>query len=229
MKTRRLLLVLSFLMILPLFAGCGKKKSHVAVVNGAPVSVEEFNLRFEYYLRSKYYQQPELIPQARNSMEERKTVLKDMVNEKLILLEAKKMKIDKRDDVQNLIKLYTQQIILNAYIEQNLASEIQVGDEEVKDFYNKNREKFRTVDPEYAIRSIKYQLMMQKYDKKITEVLDKLKGYYRVDYNESAIRPIYNETNVLKSLQKNMPAMPGGAAPPPALIKKSPEEGQSGQ
>jgi hypothetical protein len=223
MRKSSYFILLSMVISLAVMASCGKKTQNVAVVAGQPVTLEEFNLRFDYYLRSKYYQQPELIPQARNSMEERKAVLKDMINEKLILMEAKKMKLDQREDVKNLLKLYTQQIVLNAYIEQFMANDIQVSDEEVKDFYGKNREKFKMVDPDNAARSIKYQLMMQRYEKKITEILDKLKGFYRVEYNESAIRPIYNETNVSRNLKNMMPGMPGGATPPPAMLNKGSE------
>ncbi|MDD5065604.1 MAG: SurA N-terminal domain-containing protein [bacterium] len=225
MRNSRYFILLFFVAALLFSGACGKKKQYVAVVEGDSISLDEFNLRFEYYLKSKYFQQPELIPQARNSMEERKLVLKDMINEKLILKEAKKMNIDKKDEVKNLIKLYTQQIILNAYIEQYLANDIQVSDLEMNEFYAKNQDKFRNVDPEYAKRSIKYQLMMQKYDKKITEILDKLRNLYRVEEDESVIRPIYNETNVLKNLQKGMPQLPGTPAPG-GMLNKNPQSAQ---
>lgn len=209
MKKLHYLAILVILLSLTMGINCGKKSQIVAEVEGDKITLDEFNLRFEYYLKSKYYQQPEIIPQARNSMEERKLVLRDMINEKIILKEAQKLKLDKRDDVKNLIKLYTQQIVLNAYIEQYLANDINVTDVEITDFYNKNRDKFRNVDPEYAKRSIRYQLMMQKYDVKITEVLDKLKNLYRINENEAAIRPLYSDTNAMPSVpQQGLPRMP---------------------
>ncbi len=209
MKKLHYLAILVILLSLMMGFSCGKKSQIVAEVEGDKITVDEFNLRFEYYLKSKYYQQPEIIPQARNSMEERKLVLRDMINEKIILKEAQKLKLDKRDDVKNLIKLYTQQIVLNAYIEQYLANDINVTDVEITDFYNKNRDKFRNVDPEYAKRSIRYQLMMQKYDVKITEVLDKLKNLYRINENEAAIRPLYSDTNAMQSVpQQGLPRLP---------------------
>lgn len=202
-------------------SSCSSKKDWVAKIEGEKITVEDFNIRFEYYLKSKYMQiqRPDLIPMARNSMEERKAALKDMINERLILKEARKMKLHKREEVKNLLKLYTQQIILNAYIEEYLAGDIKVGEAEINEFYNKNRSDFRGMDPEMAQRRIRYQLMMQKYDKKIAEVLNGLKNKYRIDENEEAIRPIVSETNVMGG-----GAMPGGGMTmpkmPQATIKK---------
>ncbi|MBU1077545.1 MAG: SurA N-terminal domain-containing protein [Spirochaetes bacterium] len=211
--------VFIFTLVLVLFIGvysCSNNKNWVAKIEGEKISLEEFNTRFEYYLKSKYMQaqRPDLIPQARNSMEERKAALKDMINERLILKEARKLKLHKREEVQSLMKLYTQQIILNAYIEEYLAGDIQVEEEEIMEFYNKNRNDFRNMDPDMAKRRIKYQLMMQKYDRKIMEVLAQLKNKYRIDENESAIRPIVSEKSVMDGTGQmpgkgmNMPQMP---------------------
>lgn len=204
---------------------CSKKKAWVAKIEGETITIDDFNVRFEYYLKSKYTQQPELIPRARNSMEERKAALKDMINEKLILKEAKKMKIHEKDEVKDLIKLYTHQIVLNAYIEQHLAGDIKVGEEEVSAYYNENKAEFRNVDPDFAQRKIRYILMMKKYDMKIMEILDSLKNKYRIEENESAIRPIISETNILQEqgdIGKGlpMPQIPGAAIKIP--VKKEP-------
>lgn len=222
MKMLKNIFILSFVIIFLMVANtCSKKKGWVAKIEGEKITLDEFNTRFEYYLKSKYMQaqRPDLIPQARNSMEERKAALKDMINEKLILKEAKKMKLHKREEVQNLIKLYTQQIVLNAYIEEYLAGDINVAEQEITDFYNKNRSDFRNMDPDFAKRKIRYQLMMQKYDKKIMEILAKLKNKYRIDENESAIRPIVSESNVMGTQR-----LPGKTLPmprmPQANIKK---------
>ncbi len=198
MKIWRSLLAMSMLFFLLIgMVNCSKKKGWVAKIEGDTITLDDFNVRFEYYLKSKYVQQPELIPRARNSMEERKAALKDMINEKLILKEAKKMKTHEKEEVKDLIKLYTQQIILNAYIEENLAGDIQVAEEEIDAHYDENKAEFRNMDPDFARRRIKTLLMMKKYDAKIMEILDSLKNKYRIEENESAIRPIISETNIL--------------------------------
>lgn len=213
------LMMIIILFSITLFISCSNSNNWVAKVDGDKITVSDFNVRFDYYLKSKYFQNPELIPQARNNMDERKAALKDMVNEKLILLEAKKLKIDKSPDVQNLIKLYTQQIILNNYIEKYLASDLNVSDEEMMAFYNQHKADFRNVDPDLAKRKIKYQLMMVKYDKKISEVIDKLKDKYRIEESENGIRPIYNESSVSKNPQEmmQMPNMPRTTSPSPQM------------
>ncbi len=190
-----------------------KKKIVVANVNGDKITLDEFNTRFEYYLKTKYAQNPELIPKARNSFEERKAVLRDMINERLIYDEAKKMKIDQEPEVKNLIKLYTRQIIINAYIDKYLSKDINVSDAEINEFYNKNKKYFKNADPDLARKQIKYQLTLKKYDAKIAELLDKLKNKYKIDENDDAIRPILSspaigETNKNSegtSLLKNTP------------------------
>ena len=58
-----------------------EKGSWVAKIEGEPISLKDFNVRFEYYLKSKYFKQPDMIQEARNSMEERNTALKDIIQE----------------------------------------------------------------------------------------------------------------------------------------------------
>ncbi|MBN1898695.1 MAG: SurA N-terminal domain-containing protein [Spirochaetes bacterium] len=190
MKTQKIILFILLGVIVLFFTTCGGGKNVVARIEGNKITLDDFNVRFEYYLKSKYIQAPEYIPTARADMEERMSCLKDMVNENLILLEAKKMKLDKRDDVKGLIKLYTQQIVINAYIEEYLADDIKVEDSEISDFYQKNRSQFRGMDPEMAKRRIRFEIMRQKYDKKISQILDKLRGKYQIEQNENIIRPI---------------------------------------
>ncbi len=187
---KSLLLVILFVFAVSTLTMCGKKEIIVANVAGEKITLSDFNTRFEYYLQAKYAQQPDLIPQARNSLEERKAVLRDMINEKLILKEAKKLKIDKQEDVKNMIKLSTQQIILKAYIDKFLSKDIKVSEAEIDDFYNKNKKYFKNADPEMARKQIKYQLTLKQYDKKIAELIDKLKNKYTITENDDAIRPI---------------------------------------
>ena len=230
MKIWKSLLIMSILFFLFIgLVNCSKKNKWVAKIEGDTITIDDFNVRFEYYLKSKYVQQPELIPMARNSMEERKAALKDMINEKLILIEAKKMKFHEKEEVKDMIKLYTQQIILNAYIEQNLAGDIEVGEEEINDYYNANKAEFRNVDPNFARRRIRSLLMMKKYDVKIIEILDGLKNKYRIEENESVIRPIISETNVLpeqSNLEKSIPLLQTPEAKIKAPEKEQPKKEQ---
>lgn len=174
---------------------CSKKKAWVAKIENEPITVEDFNVRFEYYLKSKYFQQPDLLPRARNSMEERKSALKDMINERVILIEAKKLKIDNKQEVKDMVKLYTQQIILNAYIEQHLAGSIKVNEKDIDEYYNKYRAKFKDMDPDKAKFLINRELSMQQYEIKLKDILDKLRDKYVILENENAIRPIISETS----------------------------------
>ncbi len=216
MKHLRIFMFIIFAAVILFSLYCGKKKIWVAKIDGEPISLDEFNVRFEYYLKSKYIQNPEYIPKARTDMEERRACLKDMINEKLILAEAKKLKLHKREDVKNLIKLYTQQIIINAYIEEYLSDDIKVNEKEISEYYEKNKAEFRGVDPELAKRKIQYQLTLQKYDRKISEILEKLRGKYRIEENENAIRPIM-AGNIGTSQEENLP---------PATIKKKEEKNE---
>ena len=218
MKLLRPVLLITILIVL--FIGmnsCSDEKSWVAKIDGKTITIEDFNVRFEYYLKSKYFQQPDRIPIARNSMEERKTALRDMIHERLILEEAKKIKIHEKDEIKDMIKLYTQQIILNAYIEQNLAGSINVDEKAIDEYYKANRNKFRHIsDPEQVKRLIKRELSMRQYEEKLKEIIDKLKNKYRIVENENLIRPIVG-TNVL---QGRGDEDTGAGAPVPATPKR---------
>ena len=177
---------------------CNKKSNYVAMIEDEPITLEEYNVRLEYYLKSKYIERPDLIHKARNNMEERKAALRDIINERIILKEAKKLKVHEKQEVKDMMKLYTQQIILNNYLEELLAGEIKVSEEDIDEFYSKNRGKFIGMDPDKIRFLINRELSLRQYEIKLKEILDKLKQKYRIEENESAIRPIVSETNILQ-------------------------------
>ncbi len=225
MKLLRFVLLITMLIVL--FIGmnsCSDEKSWVAKIDGKTITIEDFNVRFEYYLKSKYFQQPDMIPMARNNMEERKTALRDMIHERLILEEAKKIKIHEKDEIKDMIKLYTQQIILNAYIEQNLAGSINVDEKAIDEYHKKFRNKFRHIsDPDQVKRLIERELKMQQYEVKLKEIIDKLKNKYRIVENENVIRPIIG-TNVLQGQGDEGAGMPVPATPKIPGVKVKPPE-----
>ena len=199
--------------------GSPGSKTWVAKIEGEVITLDDFNVRFEYYLKSKYMQQPDMIPRARNSMEERKLAMRDMINERLILQEARKLKVHEKDEVKDMIRLYQQQIVLNSYIEQNLAGDIKVAEADIDAYYGKNRKKFRGMDPDKVRFLIRRELSMKQYEIKLKEILDTLKNKYRIKENESAIRPIMGELNIPQpqvggtGMPVPRPKLPGTPAP----------------
>jgi len=204
MKTQKIILLLIFFSLsLFLFQSCSKKEQWVAKVEGEKISLDDFNFRFDMYLKNAYADAPDLIPLKKNSMEEREAFLKELVNEILLLKEAKKMGIPKQEDVKRLIRLTKQQIIIQAYVSQlNLLNDIRVSEEDVDKYYKENKEYFKGRDPEYVRMYIYRRLVLAQQKQKLDNIVDKLKNKYRIQVNEDAIRPIMSESNILNNQQR---------------------------
>ncbi len=175
-----LLLVVAFL-----FLQCGNK-NWVAKVDGDRISLDEFNKRYEMYMQMRM-QQPQLKPLT---VEEERMVkrelLKNMIGEHLIYKELKKEKYEKSKEVQDLF----QQFIIQRYLEEKFAMDINVSSLEVEGYYNKNKQMFAGMDPEMAQQRIEYQLKLQKFQERTAETIDRLYSKAKVIQNDSAITPI---------------------------------------
>lgn len=161
-------------------------KKWVAKIDGSRISLEDFNTRYDYYLKSKFMD-PKEIEANRINPEEKSQCLRDMINEQLIINEARKQKLHTKDEVKQLMKMYTQQIVLQYYIDQNIGHRLNVSDPEIDNYYREKRAEFANLDPEMARNKIRYMLMLRKMDEELSVVLAKLNEKAKILRNESLI------------------------------------------
>ncbi|MCM0080977.1 peptidylprolyl isomerase [Geomonas sp. Red32] len=120
-------------------AGETKKESSGAViaeVNGEKITDQDF------------YREQENLPPYLKPMTEtpegRKEMLDTMVVRDLIIQQAKKDGIDKSEAVAAKLEDLKKRVIVEAYLKKKVEESASLSDTELKDFYNKNIDKFKT-------------------------------------------------------------------------------------
>jgi peptidyl-prolyl cis-trans isomerase C len=113
-----------------------KKGVVLAEVNGDKITDQEF------------YKEQENLPPYLKPMTEtpegKKEMLDTMVVRDLIMQEAKKSGIDKSPAVEAKLEDLKKRVIVEAYLKKKVEESANIGDAELKDYYNKNIDKFKT-------------------------------------------------------------------------------------
>ena len=136
MNTKPLSLV-AFLCSFVLLAGCGSGGKVAAVVNGQVISEKDVIQRMA-----------RLNPQYRAAMgSDQKRLLEEMVMETVLLQEARRRGLEHDPEVDRLVKEARRQVLLGRLLETvRQSKQIQVPDEDVKKFYEANKNNF--MEPE---------------------------------------------------------------------------------
>jgi peptidyl-prolyl cis-trans isomerase C len=142
-----------------MLSGCATKEQPVlARVDDRVVTPAEFNDRLE-----------RLPEQFRDIIKKNKErYLDDFVIELLFYREALRRGIDKQKDTKEVLKEARRKIVMAKYVEQEINNKIDVNEEEVRDYYEKNIKKF--VTPE-ALRA---SHILVKTEEEAGEVLAQL-------------------------------------------------------
>lgn len=166
-----------FLCVLIFIAGCAKaEKDQVALrIDGVTVTVSEFE---------KAYQELKFAPQE---MPPRKAFLDRFITRKLILKEAEKMGLDKKEEFLQDVQIFWEQTLLKMTLSQKMneiASGIYVTDEEVKTIYNTHKEKMYP-DKEFSevYSQIKWSLLKAKQNKALADWISSLKDDKKIKVN----------------------------------------------
>lgn len=71
-----------------------------------------------------------------------KTLIEEWINISMLALEAKKENLDKNSEIQKRIKEITKRILAEEYIKNHIAN-IKINDEELKEYYEKNKNNYK--------------------------------------------------------------------------------------
>jgi len=102
----------------------------VASFSGQSITLGEFNQLWEQ------------VPEEYKLQLDKNMVLDQMISEKLLIQEAKDMGLEKDNDVLEQIKKMTEQILVQVLIEREILDKVKVGDEEVSEYYEQNKDSF---------------------------------------------------------------------------------------
>jgi peptidyl-prolyl cis-trans isomerase C len=125
-------------LIVAMGAGCGQRSENqrtaVAVINGKPITATEFDLRWSQlpeYARKKY-------PGEAG----RKQFLEELIDREVLLQEAKRRGTDQDRALLERVERFKERGILDLLMREEVDSRITSSPEEVKAYYEANRETF---------------------------------------------------------------------------------------
>jgi peptidyl-prolyl cis-trans isomerase C len=123
-------------------AACGervdKNSKALAVINGKEITLSEFELRWSQlpeYTRKKYV-----------GAEGRKRFLDELIDREILLQEAKRRGIDRDRALLERLERFKERSMLDALMREEVDSRVSVTPDEVKAYYNANRETFSAPD-----------------------------------------------------------------------------------
>ncbi len=153
--------------------GCGQKQAGeakketksgpvLAEVSGTSITVDEFKKEVENL-------PPYLKPMA-ETPEGKKEMLETMIIREMILQNATKDGLDKSPDVASKLEDLKKRLIVEAYLKKKVDEQAQVTDDELKKFYDQNKDKFKSGD------EIKASHILMKDEKTAQDVLAQVKA-----------------------------------------------------
>ena len=207
----RPILLLLLMACAALFAsGCGESKNKPATqtaakVNGDEVTVHQINAELQRAAGGS-------IPQGANTEMASKRILEGLIDQTLLVQQAKEAKLDRDPQVLQLIESSRRQILAQTYIDRQATSTMP-AQEEIRDFYAKNPDLFekRRV---YAFREFLFE--RSRFTDDVSKQLDGVKSPAEIAkvLNAAGIR--YRETNSTRPAE----ALPIEALPRIAQLAK---------
>jgi peptidyl-prolyl cis-trans isomerase C len=147
-------------------AGEAKKESKstspvLAEVGGAKITVDDFKKELETL--------PPYLKPMTETADGKKELLETMVIRELIMQEAQKDGTDKSEAVQAKLEELKKRLVVEAYLKKKVEELAKVSDEDLKKFYDQNKDKFKTGD------QVKASHILVKEEKQAQDILGQLK------------------------------------------------------
>ena len=140
-----------------------KKSGQVlAEVNGSVITTADYSKELESL-------PPYLKPMAETA-DGKKELLDTMIVREIILQQANKEGIDKSQAVTDKLEDLKKRVVVEAFLKKKVEEQTKIGDAELQDFYNKNKDKFKTGD------QVKASHILVKTEPEAQEILKQIKA-----------------------------------------------------
>jgi len=113
-----------------------KEGQVVAEVNGSTITTGDFS--------SELKNLPEYLKSMAETPQGRKEMLDTMVIRELILQQAAKDGLDKSPEVARKLEDLKKRLIVESFLKKRVETDVKVGDDDLKKFYEQNKDKFKT-------------------------------------------------------------------------------------
>ncbi len=168
--------ILLLLMVILLGINCAQSNEE-PVISIGPIKItkNEFEKDFAKFNLSKP-----------DTQEARQEFLDNLINRKLILKEAEARGLDKEESFLEDVQDFWEQALLKRAVDKKakeLFLTIKVGDDEIKDFYDANKDKFSGKTFEDVYPEIRLIIFKQKQKKAVEDWMDSLEKQANVKIN----------------------------------------------
>ncbi len=185
MKKLLLCFLLTAFLCLPV--GCSNKTTKdakvIARINDYPLTLDEF----QYELASEM----ELDKDFKLTREAKEQFLRRLIQKQLLIQEAKRLKLDTREEFRRAIEKYWESTLIKNLLElkgKEIAKKCLVSEEEILDRYNKMLKKNSHIPPLTKIRSqIEAQLKEEKKTRLLEQWMQGLRKAAKVKINHDLL------------------------------------------
>jgi len=141
----------------------GKKEGKVlAEVNNGSITTGDFDRELKNL--------PEYLKAMADTPQGRKEMLDTMIIRELILQQAAKDGLDKGAEIEEKLQDLKKRLIVESFLKKKVEAESKVSDEDLKKFYEQNKDKFKSGE------QIKASHILVKTEKEAKDILAKLKS-----------------------------------------------------
>ena len=121
------------------------KKDILAKINGEVITKKQF----DYRINQLQPEQKKLFEKKENKLK----LLDNMIDEEVLVLEAKKEKLHASEDYQQKLRLLERELLIQDFITKKINKSVTVNKEDVKEYYNANMDRFKK-RPEYELSHV---------------------------------------------------------------------------
>jgi len=193
MKKSILTLITTLVIAAALLTSCKKEGDEVAVkIDNEKISINEFNNYYYLFAKmmlnmdkadvDKMATNPEIENHPSLNLLNKNKFMDFFVSRKLLYLKATHDDSINQDELNTVAELAKLQFVSSYYLSQKLKDEIKVTDEDVNQFYARNKDKLRGVPMnDEAVNWIKQQVFMEKLEMKSNEFILEILGEIKVN------------------------------------------------
>ncbi len=128
-----------------------------------------------------------------------KRLIDEMVKTEILYFEAKKKGIDREKEYKEEVEDFKKITLIRMLLRKELENRITITDEEIKDFYEKNKKDLkingRIVDYNSIKDRIRQHLIEQKQAMAFNDYVNNLEKNYKITLNDTAIKSMVEKEN----------------------------------